>query len=258
MLDLPRRVACFLLGVGLLWAAVARGSWLLGAGSALAFAAFGWIWWRARERARRRAAWAQRAPQRPDEKQLYEMVWQHPAYRSSSPGEQAVETFLRVAQPEAGAEVVDLGCGSGRGSMRLASAGGLRVTMVDFARNCLNPSVQSALEADPSPLRFVVADLTEALPVSAAYGFCCDVLEHIPPDKVDAVLENCLRAARRVFFQICTVEDAFGKVVGFPLHLTVQPYEWWLTQFRERGCAIHWSENEGVNARFYVSAAHPS
>lgn len=247
MLELPRRAACFLLGILLLAAASNYASVSLAVAGALSIALGAWLWWRARER---RAV--PRA--RPEEKLLYEKLWAMPGYRKYAPGEHVAQVFLQVAKPQPGAEVLDLGCGTGRGSLNLAVVGGLKVTMLDFARNCLDEEVASALETGKQALRFVEADLTKKLPVSAQYGFCTDVMEHIPEDKVKDVLDNCLGAAKSVFFQICTVDDAFGQSVGFPLHLTVRPYEWWLAQFRSRNCVVHWSENQGVNALFYVSA----
>jgi hypothetical protein len=47
---------------------------------------------------------------------------------------------------------------------------------------------------------------------------------------VDKVLDNCLAACKHVFFQISTVDDVMGGMIGHPLHLTVKPYEWWLKE----------------------------
>lgn len=256
MFLLVRSAMVAALGVALVAAAAIYGSVILGAAGALALAACAWMLWRGRARARARAERAAgvAAPARPDEKLIYEKLWSMRGYRKVAPGEQAVETFVKVAAAAAGARIVDLGCGSGRASLKLASSCQMNVTMVDFAGNCLDDEVAAALAAGTHALRFVEADLTKPLPVTAQYGFCTDVMEHIPPDKVDDVLDNCLAAAEHVFFQICTVEDTFGRAIGHPLHLTVQPYEWWLEQLGRRGCVIHWSESQGVNALFYVSS----
>jgi SAM-dependent methyltransferase len=250
MFILVRSAALLALGVALVAAAVVYGSVILGAAGALALAVCAWMLWRARAR---RAAGA-RARARPDEKLIYEKLWSMQDYRKVAPGEQVVETFVQVAAPAAGARIVDLGCGSGRASLKLASSCRMDVTMVDFAGNCLDDEVAAALAAGAHALRFVEADLTKPLPVTAQFGFCTDVMEHIPEDKVDDVLDNCLAAAEHVFFQICTVEDGFGKAIGHPLHLTVRPHEWWREQLERRGCVIHWSEKQGVNALFYVSS----
>jgi hypothetical protein len=106
-------------------------------------------------------------------------------------------------------------------------------------------------------LRFVEHDLTQPITQSATYGFCTDVLEHIPTEDVDKVLDNCLAACKHVFFQISTVDDVMGGMIGHPLHLTVKPYEWWLKKFTERNCIIHWSQEDKISCMFYVSAWVP-
>jgi len=191
---------------------------------------------------------------RPLEKDLYKMMWSRPEYRVVAPGEQIAQEFLAQAKPPKGASVIDLGCGTGRGALNLAFFGGMNVTMVDFADNCLDEDIVPMLETQSHAMRFVEADLSQPLPVSAAYGFCTDVMEHIRPHHVDRVLDNCLAACQHVFFQIATEDDIMGKLVGHKLHLTVQPYSWWLQKFNDRKCIIHWSEERDGYCLFYVTA----
>lgn len=190
---------------------------------------------------------------RPEEKELYERMWAREEYRAISPGEEVARVFLQQAKPRKGASVLDLGCGTGRGGLNLAVFGGLDVTLVDFARNCLDADILPMLETQAHALRFVQADLSKHLPVSAEYGFCADVLEHIPPEQVDAVLNNCLRAAAHCFFHISCVDDSCGVLVGHKLHLSVHDYAWWLNKFNERQCIIHWSQDSGSSCLFYVT-----
>ena len=63
--------------------------------------------------------------------------------------------------------------------------------------------------------------------INAAYGYCCDVMEHIPTEFTMLVVRNLLDVCRTVWFQIAFAHDAFGAFVGEPLHLTVQTYQWW-------------------------------
>lgn len=184
----------------------------------------------------------------------YGKIWQHPEYRKIAPGEQLAQVFLAQARPKTGASVIDFGCGTGRGALMLAVLGGLNVTMVDFVRNSLDDDVRAMLDTQAHVLRFVKADLEKPLPVAAEYGFCTDVLEHIPPAKVEAVLNNVLRAAQHVFFSISTVDDSCGQLIGEPLHLSVHPYPWWLAQFNARDCVVHWSKETPGAALFYVTA----
>lgn len=192
--------------------------------------------------------------ERPPEQEIYRRLWETEAYRTVSPGEEGAVAFLQQAQPKRGAAVLDLGCGTGRGGLMLAIMGGLDVTLVDFAVNCLDPDIRAALKTQSHTLRFVEADLTERIPVTAIYGYCVDVMEHISPERVEAALDNILMACRHVWFQIATGEDVCGELVGHPLHLTQHDYAWWQEQFRRRDCIIHYSHDGGSFCRFYVSA----
>jgi 2-polyprenyl-3-methyl-5-hydroxy-6-metoxy-1,4-benzoquinol methylase len=191
---------------------------------------------------------------RPLEKDLYRMMWERPEYRKVAPGEGAAFEFLAQAKPPRGASVIDLGCGTGRGALNLAFFGGLDVTMVDFADNCLDPDIRPMLETQSHVMRFKEHDLSQPLEIKAAYGFCTDVMEHIRPHHVDRVLDNCLAACHHVFFQISTEDDQMGKLLGHKLHLSVHSYDWWLKKFNDRNCLIHWSKEESGYAYFYVSA----
>jgi len=198
------------------------------------------------------------------EAQKYGKLWEHAEYRAFSPGEYFAHRFLLQAHPARGATVIDFGCGTGRAGYKLATQAHLKVTLIDFVRNSLDAEVRQLiddLEQFPDPemsLQFVKADLEKPLPVKAEYGYCADVMEHIPPDRVDAVLNNILLAAQHVFFSIALAEDHCGGLIGETLHLSVHPFEWWEQKFKERDCLIKWSrlESQGVApyAQFYVTS----
>lgn len=188
------------------------------------------------------------------EAEKYKAMWEHPEYRFVAPGEGVAVEFLAHARPERGAIVIDFGAGTGRGAMMLAIMGGVQVEMLDFAPNCLDPEVAQALETQPQSLRFTLQDLTQPIGKSAQYGYCTDVMEHIPPDDVDRVLQNVLKAAQHVFFQISCVDDVCGALIGQPLHLSVHPYAWWLKKLQDLDCVIHYSQDRGDTCVFYVTA----
>ena len=174
-------------------------------------------------------------PERPK----YIRMWDDPKYRESSPGEQLVIAFIKEAQPKWRSHVIDFGCGTGRAGKRLIEAG-MRVTMMDFAHNCIDQDVKDSLSDD---LRFIRHDLEKPSPVVAEYGFCADVMEHIPPGRVDTVLSNILQAAQNVFFAIHTGNDVHGSRIGEVLHVTQRPEEWWVEKLKEYGFRVAWSQS---------------
>jgi SAM-dependent methyltransferase len=115
-----------------------------------------------------------------------------------------------------GGTLADIGCGTGRAGVRLS--GTFDVTLIDFAKNALDPGID---------LPFIRADITRHIPGMYDYGYCCDVMEHIEPRKVDKTLKNILAACKSVFFSIHFGPDNFGRLVGHPLHLTQECFVWW-------------------------------
>lgn len=173
----------------------------------------------------------------------YEAMWETPEYRNLSPGELAAGDFLEVVKPKPGASIIDFGCGTGRGALRLNDLGYL-VTMVDFAGNCLDDAAKA--------ITFVKADLTKPLHLYSQYGYCTDVLEHIPTDDVEAVVRNVMGAAALTYFQISTVPDNMGVLIGHALHLTVKPHHWWRLLFVHLGYSIKYEKEDAINSTFVV------
>ena len=177
------------------------------------------------------------------EKEKYERLWSMPAYRHYAPGEECVPTFLDAAKPAPGATLLDFGCGTGRASLLLHLAG-LKVTLIDFTFNSRDPGA--------AHLPFLQHDLTEPLSMRADYGFCTDVMEHIPPAHVRDVLENVFASAPRVFFSIDTKPDMCGAMINQQLHLTLMGHEEWKTLLSEFG-AVGYDARVGDNSQFYVT-----
>lgn len=181
------------------------------------------------------------------ERDKYERLWgEHKQYRRVAPGEHLADHFLLLANPRPDQTVYDFGCGTGRGAARIAQR--CKVVGFDFAANALDDDVVGAFE-------FVQHDLTQAIdrPI-ADFGYCTDVLEHIPTADVRTVLRNIVTAARQVYLNISTVDDAMGALIGEPLHLTVQPMEWWQKQLESIGCKIHQSQDLGTSCLFWLTA----
>jgi uncharacterized Rossmann fold enzyme len=181
------------------------------------------------------------------EPEKYEAIWDKPEYRNVSPGEACVEPFLMLAGP---GTVIDFGCGTGRAGQRLSEAGH-KVTLYDFAPNCLDEGVRARLTGN---LSLVQGSLFDPIKIRADYGFCTDVMEHIPPESVDAVLQNIMGAVEKAFFQISLVPDNMGSLIGQQLHLSVHPMSWWRETFQRLGYRIEWEQNrDHIAALFFVS-----
>jgi SAM-dependent methyltransferase len=166
-----------------------------------------------------------RPPEPDSEQRKYERMWTFESYRKYSPGETLFERGLAALDMEPGATVIDFGCGPGRATALFAERG-FNVIGVDIAANCLDANVN---------VPFMQANLWE-LPADlrADYGYCCDVMEHISPDKVDPVLSEISRCTeKRAFFNISFDDDNFGALIEDHLHLSVHPPEWWLAKLKE-------------------------
>ena len=155
------------------------------------------------------------------EAEKYQQMWDMPEYRKYAPGEhlaqEAAQTWTLPGK------VIDFGAGTGRGALRLHRAG-FAVVMLDFTDNSLDEEVRHELGPN---FKFLQTDLSGDIFVKADYGFCTDVMEHIPEDQVDAVLTNIQKATNHGYLNISTIPDGFGEKIGETLHVTVKPWDWW-------------------------------
>lgn len=175
-----------------------------------------------------------------DEAEKYRLMWQHDDYRTVSPGELSADRFLELVKPTG--LVVDFGCGTGRGALQIAKSG-RHVMLLDFTDNSRDEAARH--------LPFQKTDLTRPFHVRGDFGYCTDVMEHIPTHDVGLVIANIMRAAPVVYFQISTVPDSMGALIGHPLHLTVQPHDWWLQLFSSR-YRVRWHEAGEIASSFIV------
>lgn len=172
------------------------------------------------------------------ERDLYGDVFSSvPKYSDFSPGEARVPMFMEMAGVDAAAtfkgSALDAGTGSGKGAVALA-AHGFRVTACDLddyradeARALTIPFARACLWDDLRPLGWF------------DYAYCCDVMEHVPPEFTMLVVARLLAVSRRgAFFSISLVPDAFGAWVGRPLHQTVRPFTWWRDNLRSLGDVV--------------------
>lgn len=156
------------------------------------------------------------------EVEKYKAAWEIPSYHTYSPGHKNVSRFMDVLNPDPGSSIIDLGCGAGVAGLEFKKLG-MNVTWLDLTSAGLSKEVpkQDFIE---SPLW----DNWNSAGRHWDYGFCCDVLEHIPTEFTMLTIAKILESCDVLWLQIALRPDEFGKLVGEPLHLTVQPFAWWL------------------------------
>jgi len=191
------------------------------------------------------------------EKKKYEAIWEHPRYRVHSPGENSLQAFLSIINPQPASKIVDFGSGCGRASLELAKLG-YQIQMIDLTEKSMDDEVRTSVDNGFNGMRFMegsIWDISVPMdPLSGDYGYCCDVMEHIPPKYVMQTLSNIMmRVEKGCFFYICFVPDVFGKAIGQPLHLTVRSFSWWKEHLSEVGEVLE-ARDLLTNGLFYVKA----
>ena len=126
-------------------------------------------------------------------------------------GHEQAASVLALADAHSCESVLDYGAGKRTLSQRL------KVDRPDLQVRDYDPAI-SEISAPPSPADMVV---------------CSDVLEHVEPEKLEAVLGHLRSLARKVLFvRVCTVPCLSKKLPdGSDPHRIVQPLEWWVKQF---------------------------
>jgi SAM-dependent methyltransferase len=154
------------------------------------------------------------------ERKKYEEIWSFPEYADYSPGGEHVERFMELCKPPYYATVIDIGCGRGNAGLELQKRK-LNVWWLDITGAALDPKIECA--------DFIEAPLWShwQRPMGWHYGFCVDVLEHIPTEYTMLCIERIVRACGVSYLVINNEPDAFGKKIGEPLHLTVANFDWW-------------------------------
>jgi len=188
-------------------------------------------------------AWHRMLPQTPiTELDKYTRMWAYPSYGHISPGEGIAALFVERCQPSG--KVIDFGCGSGKGGAKIAELTDCDVRLLDF--------VEAGVVQDVAGhLPFIQCDLVAGTAERGDFGFCADLMEHLPPEQVSGVISNILASVPKVFFQISTVSDSYGDLIGCELHLTIQPYAWWLAALSEHG-NVTWSQEGPISSMFIV------
>jgi hypothetical protein len=102
--------------------------------------------------------------------------------------------------------VLDYGCGKG----------GLRGAFPALQE--YDPAIPGK-DAEPAPADLVV---------------CMDVLEHVEPGKIDAVLDHIRRLTQKVLsFSICIIPASKTLADGRNAHILLKPSDWWVGKLQE-------------------------
>jgi SAM-dependent methyltransferase len=163
------------------------------------------------------------------ERRKYEQMWTFGEYRDDHATRHA-NAALDALTPDRGESVIDFGAGAGYASRRLRDAG-LGVLAIDIAANAMAADIAATVPRLIGNMWDIPVDL------QADWGLCCDVMEHIPPERVQDVLRFIRRSTRRsTYFHVSLRADGCGRLIGESLHLTVEPLEWWT-----RAVTAHWA-----------------
>lgn len=162
------------------------------------------------------------------EREKYEATWSNPDYRVKCHGLDLWQS-RRDLFPVRPQSAIDFGCGTGR-LVRQWLREGIGALGIDMASNA----------PDPDMLGFVdIACLWDPL-LPKMYdgrrkvdmGCCADVMEHIPPEHVEAVIRNIHEIALTCVYKIANYPSVFG---ASDLHLTQRPSDWWREMFHTAG-----------------------
>jgi len=132
-------------------------------------------------------------------------------------GRKHVNEVLAVVNLLGIGEILDYGCGQG--------------TFKEAMDQQMWPG--AILEYDPA------VPGKDELPPSVPLVVCTDVLEHVEPDKLDAVLDHLHSLSEQLtFLAISTVPSSKSLRDGRNAHLIVKRPSWWAEQLRGHGFRI--------------------
>jgi SAM-dependent methyltransferase len=180
------------------------------------------------------------------ESEKYRKANDIPQYHVISPGFNYVDNFAKISGCRSGETLVDVGCGPAKASVKLVEEYGLKVALFDLIPDAIVPEAKH--------LPFHQGSLWRELPIpSSKYGYCCDVMEHLPEQFVMVAIMNMLQKCEYLFMSIAHFEENHGPQIGEVLHLTVKPFIWWRDSLREV-CQVLDARDQILSSIFYVKA----
>ncbi len=146
----------------------------------------------------------------------YDYIYKtNPNYGHECHGDKWLSVFLAM-KPKT---IVDIGCGGNEFCKKLSPR---KAIGVDIA--CTDADI--VCSAEQLPLYDKEFD----------YVTSFDFLEHIEPDKVDAVLKEMSRVSENFFVTVCfKKETCYRTQDNKTLHPSANDYNWWYTKLEEYG-----------------------
>ncbi len=180
------------------------------------------------------------------ERDKYNEIWEIPEYSNFSPGFRNVERFMKVIDPKEGETIIDIGCGQGIAGLEFEKLG-LRVWYLDLVKKQLKSEVDKG--------RFIESPIWGdwRFPHSGRkwdYGFCCDVMEHIPEEYTMLCLDRIVSNCKICWILISLIEEGMGLAIGETLHMTVRSFDWWLMRLGTLGKVL--DARDLLNGGLYV------
>lgn len=122
-----------------------------------------------------------------------------------------------------GQTINEYGSGTGRPVMAIRRRGNYKINMVDIAENALEDQARAALGDDLTFTQAALWELPAGFP-HADWGYCVDVLMTVPPEKLDAILQEIARTCKNFF---CQVYDWPDVRIDIDFTTIKEGPEWW-------------------------------
>lgn len=186
----------------------------------------------------------------------YSWLYQDGPYNKEGISMFRIEKFVAWAKRTTDLEhqtVVDLGCGRAELATMLPFKS---YTGVDISSYQTNKNIA---ENEADNVTFVRHSI-DALPfkdMQYDVAICCDVMEHVPENRVDRVLKEMFRVAHSVMLVIDCQEAKLTDKDGNNLHCTIKPREWWLQKI-QRLSVIRYEDWQDHKLTLYCGSGYKS
>ena len=181
-----------------------------------------------------------------EHQEKFKKVWDNGDYRQGSTAQRMSSRLLEWLP--AGATINDYGSGTGRAEVEVLKARRHEITMIDIADNALEKEARAILNQPDSPLKMIVADLTDLSAVPHAdWGMCINVLMTVQPDKLNVILKEIRRTCDNLIFEAYDFED---KRCGWQMTTVKLNKIQWEAKLREFWPQVKFENSPESNRRY--------